>query len=69
MPKGNPSPKKPQGWDQHKKAKHPTQELAKKNIAIRFSVKTFERLQSMGSDKNEFIRRAVDSAIAELDRA
>ena len=67
MPKGNPNPKKPRDWDKHKKPKHATQELAPKIIGVRFSVETDAVLRAMGDEKSEFIRRAVDAAIAELD--
>ncbi|MEM9770002.1 MAG: hypothetical protein AAF889_00100 [Cyanobacteria bacterium P01_D01_bin.73] len=63
MAKGNPSPKKPAEWDQFKKPKHDTLELAKKPIAVRFSVEADEALRAMGSDRQEFVRKAVNEAL------
>lgn len=66
MAKGNPNPKKPEGWDEFKKPKHQSLELAKKPIATRYSVDVDALLRQM-DDRSEFIRNAVDAAIAQLD--
>ena len=64
MAKGNPSPKKPKDWDEFKKNKHPTRQLAKRGITVKFSVEVDERLRKMDGCR-EFIRDAVDAALAQ----
>ena len=65
MAKGNPSPKQPLEWDQFKKPKHRILELAKKPISVRFSVEVDEALRAMGSDRQEFVRNAVNAALTQ----